>query len=254
MGTFVSINIDRSGSMLALEQATVDALNAYLDRLREDENADDISVSIAQWDACLTGYAAAHPLYASEDTLQYDYIVRGSKVKDIARIENGAFKARGSTPLFDAMGRAIRDIDNQAQWGDKIVIATITDGYENASKEFNVESIKRLIAEKEATGYWSFVYIGANDNPFAVASQLGISHGNVQKFAHTRGGTQSMMAAMAVSTSAYAASHDNQTLSFYADADIDNTKVAGEDEEEVSVPTTVTRKVKSRRAGNSKTS
>lgn len=49
----------------------------------------------------------------------------------------------------------------------------ITDGYENASREYRGHDIKRLVAELKEKG-WVFAYIGTNQDVDAVANDMGI--------------------------------------------------------------------------------
>ena len=46
------------------------------------------------------------------------------------------------TPLFDAMGRSLNDLKYHVGNEDVVLVTIITDGYENASREFDGRSIK----------------------------------------------------------------------------------------------------------------
>jgi hypothetical protein len=61
----------------------------------------------------------------------------------------------------------------------------LTDGEENASREFTPQQIRDLIRSREATGTWTFVYLAANQDAWAVGGQLGIDPGNTASF-HVR--------------------------------------------------------------------
>ena len=77
------------------------------------------------------------------------------------------------TPLFDAMGKSLNDLKNHVSDEDVVLVTIITDGYENASKEFDGRDIKKLVAELKAKG-WVFAYIGTNQDVDAVADSMGI--------------------------------------------------------------------------------
>jgi hypothetical protein len=54
-----------------------------------------------------------------------------------------------------------------------VLVTIFTDGQENASKEFNDQSIKRLIEELKAQ-QWTFTYIGANHDVQKHANHISI--------------------------------------------------------------------------------
>jgi hypothetical protein len=53
-------------------------------------------------------------------------------------------------------------------------VVILTDGYENGSRQYTKAHIKDLIEAKTKEG-WTFVYLGANQDAFAEAGDLGIS-------------------------------------------------------------------------------
>ena len=56
---------------------------------------------------------------------------------------------------------------------DNVLVTIITDGYENASREYSGKAIFQLIEGLKAKG-WIFTYIGANQDVEKVASSMGI--------------------------------------------------------------------------------
>lgn len=95
------------------------------------------------------------------------------------------------TPLYDAIGKSITKLHKQIK-EDHLATASvtiITDGYENASKEFSHESIKSLIESYKKDG-WLFAYIGAEHDVEAVSFSLSIE--NNLKFEKSKAGTQAM--------------------------------------------------------------
>lgn len=77
------------------------------------------------------------------------------------------------TPLFDAMGRSLNDLKKHVCDEDVVLVTIITDGYENASREYSGHDIKNLVAEQKKKG-WVFAYIGTNKDVDAVADDMGI--------------------------------------------------------------------------------
>jgi hypothetical protein len=56
-----------------------------------------------------------------------------------------------------------------------VLVTIITDGYENASREFSGKMIKNLVRELKASE-WTFVYIGANQDVEAVADSISVDN------------------------------------------------------------------------------
>ena len=83
------------------------------------------------------------------------------------------YKPDACTPLFDAMGRSISELRKYVEENDVVLVTIITDGYENASREYSGKEIKRLISELREKG-WVFAYIGTNQDVDAVADDMGI--------------------------------------------------------------------------------
>ena len=86
----------------------------------------------------------------------------------------------GCTALLDAIGGAIRHISNIHKYarpedvpGQTLFVIT-TDGMENASRRYGAEEVRRLIAEKKATG-WEFLFLAANIDAVQTAKHFGIS-------------------------------------------------------------------------------
>jgi len=88
---------------------------------------------------------------------------------------------RASTPLYDAMGRGILDLEawlarqpDGARPG-KVIFVVVTDGQENASREFDRKRVNRLVKAKKHLG-WDFVFLSADMGAFEDAGQVGVDH------------------------------------------------------------------------------
>jgi len=73
------------------------------------------------------------------------------------------------------MGRSINELRPNVVKGDVVLVTVITDGYENASREYNGKAIKALVEEMKGKG-WVFTYIGANQDVEAVAESMSIDN------------------------------------------------------------------------------
>ena len=99
-----------------------------------------------------------------------DYIHKDVIGTEIEEIKN--FRPNGMTALYDSIIEItlpfiVEGIKNG-------VLVVITDGLENASKKNNSESVKTQISILEKMD-WKVIYIGANQDSFNVAKNIGVN-------------------------------------------------------------------------------
>jgi hypothetical protein len=99
---------------------------------------------------------------------------------------------RGATALLDAVGRAINEteerlakMENRDRPGFVIFVVTI-DGHENSSKEFTKAEIKKMIERKQNESNWHFTFLGADQDVFDEAREMGIYAGGASSYARDR--------------------------------------------------------------------
>ena len=80
-----------------------------------------------------------------------------------------------NTPLYDAMGNAITNLQRYIDNDDNVLVTIITDGYENASVEWSHQRVFQLVEDLKKKN-WLFTYIGANQDALEVAKSMGINH------------------------------------------------------------------------------
>ena len=176
---FNVIILDRSGSMECIRQAAVDGFNETLAGIKKAQekfaDTQDHFVSLVTFCSCETKHV-------------YDQ----TPVAEAKPLNIEDFQPCCSTPLYDAMGftltamhKQIKDIEDVA-----VVVTIITDGYENASKEYNGSSIKALVEKLRKEG-WTFTYMGANQDSMEVAMSMSIR--NARNFDYSSEGTRASM-------------------------------------------------------------
>jgi hypothetical protein len=142
--------LDRSGSMDSCRDDTIGGFNSLVN----DQKPLGGTMTLVQFD---------HEYLVSYDSVLID---------KVDHLTTETFQPRGSTALLDAIGKTLK------LYGDKPVatVVILTDGQENASKEYTKAHIKDLIDQKTKDG-WTFMYVGANQDAFAEAGSMGISAG-----------------------------------------------------------------------------
>lgn len=152
--------LDRSGSMHGLEKDTIGGFNSVLERnkaLPGDANITTI-------------------LFDHRFTILHDR----QPIRSVAPITERDYSPAGMTALLDAVGQAIRKIDNvmahtaEDYRAGKVQFVIITDGLENASKEYSAQRVKQMIRDRQDREGWDFLFLGANMDAIAVAEDMGI--------------------------------------------------------------------------------
>ena len=88
---------------------------------------------------------------------------------------------RDCTALLDAVGGAIHHIGNIHKYArkedvpEKTMFIITTDGYENASKRYDYDKVRRMIERQKEKYGWEFLFLGANIDAAAEAKRFGIS-------------------------------------------------------------------------------
>ena len=89
------------------------------------------------------------------------------------------YRPNASTPLHDAIGQSVSKLRQVlAATGAasyQVLVTVLTDGQENASKEFSRPMIRQLIEQLKDEG-WTFTYIGANHDVDQAADGLAIDN------------------------------------------------------------------------------
>lgn len=119
---------------------------------------------------------------------QFDdkYEVLGTNVP-VEKIDSYTLTPRGSTALFDAIGKTVATLKDRvatttiSAQPKTVIVSIITDGYENASKEWKQAAIKDLIEAQKAKG-WIFTFLGANQDAILTAEGLGIAAGQTMTY------------------------------------------------------------------------
>jgi len=156
--TDITMLLDRSGSMQTIRDDVVGGFAAYVDTQRADPGRCTVS------------------LYQFDD--RYDEVYVGRPVTEVPTL---VLEPRGTTALLDAIGRAIVSTRTrlaalpEGKRPGTVVFCIMTDGLENASREFTHAAIKRLIETQEQVEGWTFQYMGADQDAIEVGAEIGIS-------------------------------------------------------------------------------
>ena len=110
-----------------------------------------------------------------------------SKVNYLSRKE---YAPGGCTPLYDAIGISVHHLQQYVEKDDVVFVTIITDGLENASREYSHAAVRELVSRQRENG-WTFAYIGANQDSMEVAREINIK--NALNYEATPEGTSRMI-------------------------------------------------------------
>ena len=189
--THLTVVLDRTGSMESIRDDTIGGFNAFLKQQQAAPGR--ATLTLVQFD--------------SQDP--YEVIHRFMPLEQVPALTRETFVPRASTPLLDAMGRAINDLEaglaalKKANRPSKVVMVIVTDGQENASREFTKAQIEAMVKAKIAKEDWQFVFLSADLAAIGDARAVGIgAHAALLHHKDARG-TASAWEALSAHTAEY---------------------------------------------------
>ena len=162
--------LDESGSMWHLKKSTISSFNEMLE---SQKNLD-------------TKFPAYLTTVVFSDNMKK--ICDHKEIHEVENMTSENYNPNGCTALMDTLGKTINEMSEINKDNDKnVIFIIITDGYENASREFKREDIKKMIEAKREMG-WNFIFFGANIDSNKEAGSLGIDKKYTSNFAATKEG------------------------------------------------------------------
>ncbi|MEP6901977.1 MAG: vWA domain-containing protein [Actinomycetota bacterium] len=198
--TDITIILDRSGSMESVKSDTIGGFNSFLGEQQKVEG--EAALSLVQFDD------------------QYETVYENKDINSADRLTEATFQPRGSTALFDAVGRTINAVGQrlsatpEEERSDKVLLVIMTDGFENASHEFNAAKVGEMITHQRNVYSWEFMFIGANQDAVISAKEIGIPAAAALSYAANEEGTQIAYSMMASKVKNYRQSNNAEALNF----------------------------------------
>ena len=165
--------LDRSGSMGGLESDTIGGYNSMLSKQKKEKTG-KVSVTTVLFDD------------------QYELLYNQVPIEKVSPMTEEEYYVRGSTALLDAIGKTVMQVkanQDKKEIKDKVLFVIITDGMENASREYRAEQVKKLIEERKEKDNWEFLFLGANIDAIGAAKDIGIDSSRAVRFKSDKKGT-----------------------------------------------------------------
>lgn len=156
--THIYFLLDRSGSMQSIKTDIEGGYEAFVAEQRKEPG--ECRVTLAQFDD------------------HYDVVYAGRPIANVPALD---LQPHGTTALLDAMGRLITTAgDELAALPEDarpatVIVAIMTDGLENASREWTHPAIKALVEQQTRDYAWQFQYMGADQDAIEVGRSLGVT-------------------------------------------------------------------------------
>jgi len=206
--TDITFVIDRSGSMSTIAEAMNSGFDELIDKQKKEPG--ECRVTLSEFsDGCTTAYTA----------------------RPITEVGRYRLDPRGNTALLDALAHNIRATGErlaampEAERPEHVLFVIITDGQENASREFagpaGRKAIHQMITHQREKYSWEFIFLGANQDAIATATDLGISAGNAVTYRADRLGTKGLTSGLSAGISNVRSGRVRSRSAIYGQADYD---------------------------------
>lgn len=155
--------LDKSGSMNSMRSQAVGAVNetfGCIRSLRKKNAQQEQLVTLVAFCGC-----------------EQNVIYENAPIEQVADITEADYQPCCATPLYDTIGSVCTRLHTVVKDDPtaSVAVTVITDGYENASREFSGKAVKALIEAYKSEG-WMFAYIGADHDVESVAFNLSIDN------------------------------------------------------------------------------
>lgn len=164
MNIYNVIIMDESGSMSSIYNETIQSMNEVLNGIRKDQEEHPEQhhfVTIVTFEG-----NGIKGIKMRRDRVPIE------SVRDFTKND---YRPGGCTPLYDAMGKTLNDMEGLVHDEDRVMATVITDGMENASTEYSGRTVKTMVDRLRNRG-WVLAYIGANQDAIEVARDLHIDN------------------------------------------------------------------------------
>jgi hypothetical protein len=196
--THITVILDRTGSMQSIRDDTIGGFNTFLEQQKAEPGI--ATLTLVQFD--------------TQDP--YEVIHKFKPIQEVPALTRETFVPRASTPLLDALGRGINDLEasvGQLKEEDRparVVMVIVTDGQENSSREFRKDQIEKMVKEKREKHTWQFVFLSADLAAIEDAKAVGMDAAAMLAYQKNAKGTAGAWASLSAQTAHYRRARKNK--------------------------------------------
>ena len=185
--TEIAFILDQSGSMESIKAGTLEGVNAFLDQQKQENAAYPVRFSLTLFSTVIEVRHSSVP------------------VTEIPSLNEETYHPSGGTALLDAIGITVDNLGTrlaatpEGERPGKVIVAIMTDGEENSSRQFNWEQISEKIKHQTEVYKWEFLFLGANQDAIATGSRMHISAERSTNYFQQDGSARTVLRAMSSS-------------------------------------------------------
>ena len=182
--THLIIVLDASGSMSSIQDDIKGSFNEFLKKQREE------------------------PGKTVFDLFQFnDEVKRPVKSADLAQFHDdlmAKYDCSGCTALNDAVCIAIDTVGHEfadmpeTERPEHVLCVIITDGMENASREYTAKDVKDRIEHQKTAYKWDFQFLAANQDAFTTGESMGLDSDSCMDFVADTAGVSMLCSRMSL--------------------------------------------------------
>ena len=170
--TIYHILVDKSGSMSDCIDQTINGFNEQIAKIRE---------MVLEFPEQLM------TIGLTTFNIRVSHLYYMKPVEHAYKMDERNYQPDGSTAMLDAMAETMKELSLLQQQSNEqipttVVMVILTDGYENASRRYTLKNVKEMVEEREASGTWTFSFLGATLDAVDVAEQMSIRRENSISF------------------------------------------------------------------------
>lgn len=189
--THIAIVLDKSGSMMKVKDDTIGGYNSFIANQKELPGTATVSTTL------FNTYT-----HISEDFTPIESVKEMNSLNYVPSHQTALFDAVGIT--IDSIGKKLADMAEEDR-PESVMMVIMTDGFENASREFNSAKIKEMIDHQTSKYNWEFVFMGANQDAILSANSMGIKSNSALTYSHDSAGVHEGFASLNEHTMSYRA-------------------------------------------------
>ena len=155
--TLICFILDHSGSMYKNRSNVVTGVNKFIENQKKIKN-DKARMIMFKFDSKIC------------------QINELSELENVKLMQLSDYEPVGNTALYDAISFGIHSASVNKGSDENVIFVIMTDGEDNASMELSLKDISDIISNHEATGEWTFLYIGPNSKKWSEDTEMCINN------------------------------------------------------------------------------
>lgn len=149
----IVIVLDESGSMESIKSNMIKSINDFIKEQKQVKSEKECRFTLIKF----------------SDKVKR--VIENKPLEGVSYLTTEDYRPNGSTALYDAIGDTIERYKNM----EDLLMVIVTDGQENASKDYTKHEITKMIENKKRYDGWTYVYLSCDLGTFEQGNNLGFT-------------------------------------------------------------------------------